>query len=216
MFALAFIITFSFIVTALDLVLLKFLIFLRKFRSALAPKIDRWIQDGVFQLQRRAYEAQDGIAWEHLEKEIPITVHIDQLEDLPIETSRLVCTHGCEKCSSSGVSGDPHGAGDEISATGVGFPENVDSVEGNVNNVTVTVDDSQGSTEEHQGDVNNVTVTVDNSQGSIEEHQGDTESDTAHMQLGRSLSEVSAAVSPRNVEVRRLRSAPGQVLASTL
>ena len=103
--------------------MLKFLIFLSGFRRALAPRIDRWIQDGVFQLQRRAYEDKDGIVWKDLDKEIPITVDNELLVDLPIETRRLLSTHECEKCSSSssgiadglyGISNSSEGTTDEL------------------------------------------------------------------------------------------------------
>jgi hypothetical protein len=49
--------------TIVDIVLLKFLIYLSKFRRALSPRIERWIQDGVLQLQRRAYEAHKEGTW---------------------------------------------------------------------------------------------------------------------------------------------------------
>jgi hypothetical protein len=71
------------LVTIIDISLLRFLIFLTRFRTALAPRIDRWIQDGVWQLQRRAYEAQ-GYAWVDLEGEIPLTAPNEQLKDLPV------------------------------------------------------------------------------------------------------------------------------------
>jgi hypothetical protein len=66
----------------LDLVLLKFLIFLSRFRRALAPRIDRWIQDGVFQLQRRAFEAREEGDWQRKDQEIPITSAKKLLSDL--------------------------------------------------------------------------------------------------------------------------------------
>lgn len=69
-----------------DITLLKFLIFVSRFRKALAPRIERWIQDGILQLQRRAYEAQGASTWTYLEKDVPVTVGKDQLPDLPVET----------------------------------------------------------------------------------------------------------------------------------
>ena len=36
------------VVTALDVTLLKFLIFLKQFKKALAPRIDRWIREDVW------------------------------------------------------------------------------------------------------------------------------------------------------------------------
>jgi len=53
-FGLAFIATFSVVVTLLDLFLLKLIIYTNKLRH---PRIDRWVQDSTLQLQRRAYEA---------------------------------------------------------------------------------------------------------------------------------------------------------------
>lgn len=75
----------SFIVF-LDLVLLRFLIFLRNAKKAPAPRLDRWIQDGVFQLQRRAYEARGDGVWKSLTKEIPVTIEKTDLPDWQIKT----------------------------------------------------------------------------------------------------------------------------------
>lgn len=73
-FAFAFIITFCGVVTVLDLLLLKFLIFWHRFRGLLSPRIDAWVEDGIFQLQRRAYEAYGQGKWEFPDKEVPITI----------------------------------------------------------------------------------------------------------------------------------------------
>jgi hypothetical protein len=78
-FALAFIIASTCTFTLLDRLLLRILIYTRSFQHILAPRIDRWIQDGVFQLQRRAYEAQEKIAWGRSDKEIPVTAGNVQL-----------------------------------------------------------------------------------------------------------------------------------------
>ena len=83
-FALSFIIAFSLLAALIDITLLKFLVFLSRFRRALAPRIDRWVQDGVWQLQRRAYEGQGYRGWVDLEKEIPMTTDQKMLVDLPI------------------------------------------------------------------------------------------------------------------------------------
>ncbi|KAH7372353.1 hypothetical protein BKA66DRAFT_423129 [Pyrenochaeta sp. MPI-SDFR-AT-0127] len=83
-FGLSFVIAFSIMVSVLDIMLLKFLVYLSSFRRALAPRIDRWIQDGVWQLQRRAYEGEGHRDWKDLESEIPL-MHKDQkLKDLSI------------------------------------------------------------------------------------------------------------------------------------
>lgn len=71
----------------MDIVLLKFLIFLRGFRRAFAPRVDAWIQDGLYQLQRRAYEAHGQGEWEHLDVEIPVVKHKTDLVDLPLEST---------------------------------------------------------------------------------------------------------------------------------
>ncbi|KAF9741118.1 hypothetical protein PMIN04_006738 [Paraphaeosphaeria minitans] len=89
-FALAFVVTFCIVVTALDLILLKFLVFWHRFRGILAPRIDAWVQDGTFQLQRRAYEMQGEGTWERLDKEVPVTTYDTELSTLPLE-SRPFC-----------------------------------------------------------------------------------------------------------------------------
>ena len=97
-FALSFIIAVFCVFAILDLVLLKFLIFLQRFRRALAPRIDQWIQDGIFQIQRKAYEAYSHATWDgkRLEKDIPATIGADALDRLPLELRPLFC-----KCASS-------------------------------------------------------------------------------------------------------------------
>jgi hypothetical protein len=83
-FALAFIIAFSTLVMVIDIALLKFMVYLSSFRRALgAPRIDRWIQDGIWQLQRRAYEGEGYRQWTDLEAEIPLNKG-QMLKDLPI------------------------------------------------------------------------------------------------------------------------------------
>ena len=74
--------------TILDLILLRFIVFWRTFRGFFAPRIDAWIQDGVFQLQRRAYEAQGEGVWERLDKEIPATLNAAELSTLPVVSRR--------------------------------------------------------------------------------------------------------------------------------
>ncbi|KAF2018268.1 hypothetical protein BU24DRAFT_390046 [Aaosphaeria arxii CBS 175.79] len=84
-FGLTFIIVFSCVITLVDLLLLKFLIFLSRFRRAVAFRIDLWIQDGVFQLQRKAYEGHNQESWQMVDKEIPVPVKNDKLENLPLQ-----------------------------------------------------------------------------------------------------------------------------------
>jgi hypothetical protein len=83
-FALSFVIGVSSLIAIIDIALLKFLIYLSSFKRVLAPRIDRWIQDGVWQLQRRAYEAQGHRTWIDLESEIPRIDGKEQFKDLPI------------------------------------------------------------------------------------------------------------------------------------
>lgn len=68
----------------IDISLLKFLIYLSRFRRQLGPRIERWIQDGVWQLQRRAYEGEGQRDWTHPGSEIPITDRGRLMRDLPI------------------------------------------------------------------------------------------------------------------------------------
>lgn len=75
--------TFSAIISFINLFILRFFIFLKRFRKSLAPRLDRWVNDGIFQLQRRAFEANDNVLWTKLEKEIPTTVYDTVLSELP-------------------------------------------------------------------------------------------------------------------------------------
>jgi hypothetical protein len=88
-FALIFITTFSTTITLFNLGILRFFIFLSHFRQALAPRIDRWVQDGVFQLQRRAFDMHHEGQWTDLEKEIPVTEERDLLRELPVASLPL-------------------------------------------------------------------------------------------------------------------------------
>jgi hypothetical protein len=83
-FGLVFILTFSLLAMLIDISLLKFLIYLSRFRRQLGPRIERWIQDGVWQLQRRAYEGEGQRNWTQLESEIPLTDKGCVMKDLPI------------------------------------------------------------------------------------------------------------------------------------
>ena len=72
-------------VVLLDMILLRFLILLARFRRAPTPRINRWIQDSVLQLQRRAYEAEGQGIWTRLDTDVPITTEKEKLMDLPAE-----------------------------------------------------------------------------------------------------------------------------------
>lgn len=82
-FGLSFIIAVAVFFAILDITILRIMIYLTRFRRALGPRIDRWIQDGVWQLQRRAYEGEGYRAWTDLEADIPRTDE-SKLKDLPI------------------------------------------------------------------------------------------------------------------------------------
>lgn len=58
-----------------------------RLRATLAPRIDHWVQDGVFQLQRRAFEAQDQGSWTRTEQEVPVTAQYELLHKLPVKSS---------------------------------------------------------------------------------------------------------------------------------
>jgi len=85
-FGLAFITAVSCTFMLLDYFILRFLIYMQRFRTQLAPRIDRWIQDGALQLQRRAHEAHGYGTWNNLNKEIPTMLVIEKLPELPLES----------------------------------------------------------------------------------------------------------------------------------
>ncbi|KAF2269743.1 hypothetical protein CC78DRAFT_574610 [Lojkania enalia] len=86
-FGLSFIIAFSIFVTILDLIMLRFLIYMKKLRH---ERLDRWIQDGTFQLQRRAYEADAQGVWDCLTREVPVTRLNERLSELPLESTAVL------------------------------------------------------------------------------------------------------------------------------
>ena len=117
MFGLAFITTFSCLATALDIFLLRFLIYLSRFRKALAPKLDQWVQDGIFQLQRRAYEAQGEGTWSRFDQEIPVTEKGDQLSvhlveatlpttELTVQVGKIEAVQETERTASDAASAE--------------------------------------------------------------------------------------------------------------
>jgi hypothetical protein len=53
--------------------------------TRLSARLSRWTQDGVLQLQRRAYQSQGVGQWEKLDDDIPIMSGTELLEDLPME-----------------------------------------------------------------------------------------------------------------------------------
>lgn len=89
-FGLVFTITVASIITLVDLILLRSFTSLKKFSERKSPRIDRWIQDGVYQLQRRAYEARGEGIWVDLTSENPFTIESTKLPDLPIQSATYV------------------------------------------------------------------------------------------------------------------------------
>jgi hypothetical protein len=89
-FTMTFIITFSMVVTLCNTLILRFFIFMARFRAALASRIDHWVQDGIFQLQRRAFEAQGQGCWKHIDQEIPTTIDGEKLCELRVDLSLVL------------------------------------------------------------------------------------------------------------------------------
>ncbi|KAJ4290347.1 hypothetical protein N0V90_010563 [Kalmusia sp. IMI 367209] len=88
-FGLAFIVTFSAVISFINFFILRFFIFLKRFRKSLAPRLDRWVNDGIFQLQRRAFEANQEGFWTDLEKEIPVTSSNTAMSELPTKSRTI-------------------------------------------------------------------------------------------------------------------------------
>ncbi|KAF2709058.1 hypothetical protein K504DRAFT_408484 [Pleomassaria siparia CBS 279.74] len=83
LFGLVFVVVICFTLLTLDLLLLPFLIITSKRRRGLLDsRLNRWIQDGVLQLQRRAFVAQGEGSWEKLENDIPVTSYGEKLSEL--------------------------------------------------------------------------------------------------------------------------------------
>ncbi|KAF2736926.1 hypothetical protein EJ04DRAFT_488916 [Polyplosphaeria fusca] len=84
-FGLAFVTAIACFSIFLDLIVLRFLMFLTYFRHILAPRIDRWIQDSILQLQRHAYEAEGQGHWTRLNSDMPVATNREAFTDLPLE-----------------------------------------------------------------------------------------------------------------------------------
>lgn len=83
-FGLAFVCAFATFFVSLDLAALRFLGALSRFRRmrGLGPRLERWVMDGVLQLQRRAYEYAGQGEWVGTEREVPVTRGRGALVDL--------------------------------------------------------------------------------------------------------------------------------------
>lgn len=83
-FGLVFIVTVASVLTLIDMTLLRFIAFFKEVRRSDAPRLERWMQDGLFHLQRLAYEACEDSRWKDLTEEVPITVERVTFADLPL------------------------------------------------------------------------------------------------------------------------------------
>ena len=106
MFAIMFICMFAFLIVTVDITLLKFLIYMSRFRHSrwIGPRLERWVQDGALQLQRRAFEAQRQGSWISLDKEVPITIRRETLSDFRTEKQEQGAGGSDEKGASIGYS----------------------------------------------------------------------------------------------------------------
>ena len=86
-FGLSFTLAVSGVLVILDFSILRGLMWLSKIKKSLSPGIDYWIEDGLFQLQRAAYQGIGQGTWGRLEKEIPWTIYKDHLCSLGAYTS---------------------------------------------------------------------------------------------------------------------------------
>lgn len=88
-FGLVFIITVSCLVTIIDITLLRFISLLKKIKNFDSPRLERWMKDGLWQLQRHAYEAHGAGVWKDLTDEVPTIAEYTVLPDLPLQHSSL-------------------------------------------------------------------------------------------------------------------------------
>lgn len=88
-FGLVFIVTISCVVTIVDITLLRFISLLKKIKNFDSPRLERWMQDGLWQLQRHAYEAHGAGVWKDLTDEVPTIAEYTELPDLPLQHSSL-------------------------------------------------------------------------------------------------------------------------------
>lgn len=116
-FGLALTISVCCLVVAIDLVLLRFLIYLKSFRRALSPRIVRWIDDGLFQIQRKAFEAHGEGTWECLDEVVPVT------------TTNTELSWGSGPCKCLANSGS--GSGTSITANSTGGTADSATVDSN-------------------------------------------------------------------------------------
>lgn len=87
-FGLIFIVVISSVIIIVDLTLLQLLLLIRRLTSWRGQRLDRWVQDSILHLQRRAFEAQGENKWKRLDKEVPITQSNSKLEELELSLLR--------------------------------------------------------------------------------------------------------------------------------
>lgn len=79
-FGMAIVITCAIVFAMLDMAVLRIIVFTTKLPAPFGYKgLDSWIQDGVLQLQCRAYEAAGQGTWSRRDKEVPLTEPNDKL-----------------------------------------------------------------------------------------------------------------------------------------
>ena len=91
-FGFAFTITVSLTISIVNFFILRFFVFLQRFRKSLAPRLDLWVNDDVYQLQRRAFEGNEDAVWIGLTKEIPVTSEKFLLSEVPTITKSTIST----------------------------------------------------------------------------------------------------------------------------
>lgn len=96
-FGLAFVLTFSVVTSFINVFILRYFIYFKRFRKTLAPRLDRRVKDGIFQLQGRAVEADENTTWTDMEKEIPTTMYDTTMSEMlptrrPFRRSTIAAT----------------------------------------------------------------------------------------------------------------------------
>jgi hypothetical protein len=81
-FGISFLMAFTLTISIFNLTFQRCYLFVKRKQEKLTPRLDRWVQDGVFQWQRRAFEANTQTTWIRLEKEIPVTSEKEHITEL--------------------------------------------------------------------------------------------------------------------------------------
>ena len=85
-FGLVFILVLSCTIILVDLSLFRILVAASRWSPKMARRLERWVQDGILQLQRRAFEAEGKGAWEGLCDDVPVTRGEQKLSELALVT----------------------------------------------------------------------------------------------------------------------------------